>query len=127
MDGLMSGIFASAGITIAISLIFTIVVLFFVFRIFRNVTGGIKSNNQLLMTGEPAQATVLRLWDTGVMLNNNPQVGLALEVQPSNRPSYQVETKQFISHIRLSQVQPGSTVAVRVDPTDPSKVALALM
>lgn len=127
MNDLLGGIFATAGLSIAISIIFTIIVLVVVFMVIRRVTGGIKQNNQLLVTGEPAQATVIQLWDTGVMMNNSPQVGLMLEVRPTGRPAYQVETKQFVSHLRLSQVQPGSIVNVRLDPANPNRVALALM
>jgi hypothetical protein len=104
----------------------TIVVLIVVFIIFRKAFGGIARNNALLTSGEPAQATVLQLWDTGVSLNDNPQVGLLLEVRPQNRPAYQVQTKSFISRLKVSQVQTGALVAVKVDPTDPAKVALDL-
>jgi hypothetical protein len=104
----------------------TVVVLVFVFLVFRKVFGGISRNNALLTNGEPAQATVLQLWDTGVSLNDNPQVGLVLEVRPQNRPAYQVQTKSFISRLKVSQVQTGAVVAVKVDPTDPAKVALDL-
>ncbi len=127
MNELMGGVFASVGLSIALTLVITIATLVFVFVIFRRVFGNIKQNNQLLMSGEPAQATVIQLWDTGVMLNNNPQVGMLLEVRPANRPAYQLETKQFVSYLRLPQVQPGAVVNVRLDPSDPAKVALALM
>ena len=104
----------------------TVVVLVFVFLVFRKVFGGIARSNALLVNGEPAQATVLQLWDTGVSLHDNPQVGLLLEVHPQNRPAYQVQTKSFISRLKVSQVQTGAVVAVKVDPTDPAKVALDL-
>jgi hypothetical protein len=104
----------------------TVIVLVFVFLVLRKVFGGIARNNALLASGEPAQATVLQLWDTGVSLNDNPQVGLLLEVRPQNRPAYQVQTKSFISRLKVSQVQTGAVVAVKVDPADPAKVALDL-
>ena len=122
MDQLNTLIAVSTYAPIAI----TVVVLVFVFLVFRKVFGGISRNNALLMNGEPAQATVLQLWDTGVSLNDNPQVGLLLEVHPQNRPTYQVQTKSFISRLKVSQVQTGAVVAVKVDPTDPAKVALEL-
>ena len=104
----------------------TIVVLMFVFLVLRKVFSGISQNKTLLASGEPAQATVLQLWDTGVSLNDNPQVGLLLEVRPQHRPAYQVQTKSFISRLKVSQVQTGAVLAVKVDPTDPAKVALDL-
>jgi hypothetical protein len=80
--------------------------------------------NALLKTGEPAQARVLRLWDTGVTLNDSPQVGLLLEVQRQSAPVYQVETKTFISRLQTSQFQPGALLNVRVDRADPNKIAV---
>jgi hypothetical protein len=80
--------------------------------------------NALLKTGEPAQARVLRLWDTGVTLNDSPQVGLLLEVQRQNYPAYHVETKTFVSRLQTSQFQPGAMLNVRVDRADPNKIAV---
>src|SRR5258708_7897095 len=104
----------------------TILTLGIIFFVFRRIGGMMNASNQLLATGEPAQAKILRMWDTGTTLNDNPMVGLALEVHPASRPAYQVETKALISRLKISQVQTGATVAVRFDPTDPSKVALVL-
>ncbi|HZT58501.1 MAG TPA: hypothetical protein VFA21_07690 [Pyrinomonadaceae bacterium] len=81
-------------------------------------------SDALLKTGEPAQARVLRLWDTGVTLNDSPQVGMLLEVQRQNYPAYQVETKTFISRLQTSQFQPGASLNVRVDRADPNKIAV---
>lgn len=106
------------------SLIFTGVIMFVVFRA---VFGRIRENNRVLSTGEAGQATILRLWDTGTRLNDNPQVGLLMEVRPVGRPAYQVEKKAFVSLIKLSQVQPGSVVNVKIDPANPQNVALALL
>jgi hypothetical protein len=122
VDQLSTLIAVSAIAPIAI----TIVVVVVVFVVFRRVFGGISQNNAMLVSGEPAQATVLQLWDTGVSLNDNPQVGLLLEVCSQNRPAYQVQTKSFISRLKVSQVQTGAVVAVKIDPTDPAKVALDL-
>jgi hypothetical protein len=109
-----------------VPIVISIVVVVLVIGVFRKVFGGISQSNALLMSGEPARATVLKLWDTGVSLNDNPQVGLLLEVHPQNRPAYQVQTKSFVSRLKVSQVQTGAVVAVKLDPADPSKIALDL-
>ena len=118
-------------ITIAIGVLLTIGTLVFtgviMFVVFRSIFGRIRENNRVLSTGETAQATILRLWDTGTRLNDNPQVGLLMEVRPAGRPAYQVEKKAFVSLIKLSQVQPGLVVNVKIDPANPQNVALALL
>lgn len=128
LEGLIGGsIAASMGIGLVItcgSLLFTGLIIFFVYR---TVFGKINQSNKLLSTGAPAQALVMQLADTGVRVNDNPQVKLVLEVHPIGQPPYQVETTAFVSMLKLAQIQPGQTVNVRYDPADPSKVALALM
>jgi len=82
----------------------------------------------LLQTGVPAWATILRLWDTGITVNDDPVVGLEVEVRPSppteGAPFRAVIPKSRISRLDVPRVQPGETVAVRYDPNDPSRVAL---
>jgi hypothetical protein len=80
----------------------------------------------LLAEGEPAQAKILKLRDTGTTLNDNPKVELLLEVHPRDRAAYRVETKCYVSRLRISQVQTGAFVAVKIDPQDITKVALDL-
>lgn len=128
LEGLIGGsIAASMGLGLVITcgtLLFTGLIIFFVYR---TVFGKINQSNKLLSTGVPAQALVMQLADTGVRLNDNPQVKLVLEVHPMGQPPYQVETTAFVSMLKLAQIQPGQTINVRYDPADPSKVALALM
>ncbi|MCB9456426.1 MAG: hypothetical protein H6671_10615 [Anaerolineaceae bacterium] len=126
MDSLFASIGNMTTIIIAITVIITVVVLFFVFRIMRNVSNMTRGNMQLLMTGESAQATVVSLNDAGMLVNNNPMVNLILNVEPSNRPAYQAAVRTMVPMIKLAQVQPGMKVAVRIDPTNPANVALEL-
>jgi len=86
--------------------------------------GGVSDAKALQKAGEPAEATIIKIWDTGITINNDPVVGFLLEVRPSGRPAYQAETKLRISRLDISEVQPGTVVAVRIDPQDPKHVAL---
>jgi hypothetical protein len=79
---------------------------------------------ELQATGERATATILQIWDTGITVNNDPVVGFVLEVRRSDQPAYQAKTKLLISRLDIPRVQPGAVVPVRVDPRDPSRVAL---
>jgi len=81
-------------------------------------------SNKLLKTGQPAKAKIIKVWDTGVTVNQNPQVGLLLEVTPMNKMPYQVETRQIISRLNPSMYQPGMEVDVRIDPDDEKKIAI---
>lgn len=81
-------------------------------------------SGKLLKTGVPAEATILKVWDTGVTVNNSPQVGLLLEVRPVGRSPYQVEIKQLVSRLQVSYYQPGQVLTVKYDPNEPKNVAI---
>jgi hypothetical protein len=88
-----------------------------------------KKAENLMATGVQGVATVLALEDTGMRINDNPRVQIALQVELPGRAPYQVTKKMVIPMIRMSQVQVGSTVQVVVDPTqpdNPDKVGLLL-
>ena len=81
-------------------------------------------SNKLLKSGVRAKAKILKVWDTGVTVNQNPQVGMLLEVTPQNKMPFQAEAKQIISRLNPSLYQPGMEVNVRFDPDDTDKVAI---
>jgi hypothetical protein len=81
-------------------------------------------NKKVRENGIPASATVLEIWDTGVRYNDNPVVGLLLQVTLLDGKTYQAETRNVISIVHICQVQPGSVLPVKVDPDNHSLVAL---
>jgi hypothetical protein len=85
---------------------------------------GVSDAKALQKTGEPAEATILKIWDTGMTVNDDPVVRFLLEVHPSGKPGYQAETKLRISRLAISRFQPGAMVPVRIDPHHPKHVAL---
>lgn len=85
---------------------------------------GVSQAKQLHASGHPARAEILRIWDTGMTVNDDPVVGFVLQVQPEGKAAYEAQTKLRISRIQVSQFQPGAVVPVRVDPADPARVSL---
>jgi type II secretory pathway pseudopilin PulG len=81
---------------------------------------------QLLATGVRARGRILSTQETGLRVNNQPQVKFTLEVQPDGKPAYQAECKMVISLLYAPQIQHGMTVSVRYDAQDPTKVAIEL-
>lgn len=72
-------------------------------------------NRAVLANSLLAQATVLKVSDTGTTINNDPVVRLLLEVHPPDRPTFQAETECLISRLQIPQVQPGAIVQVKYD------------
>ncbi len=103
---------------IIIPIVIAIVVIFFVVRMTRGLSAGSVKN------GVTAQATIVRTWDTGTTINDNPVVGFALNVTPSTEPAFQTEMKQIVSRIQIGAFLPGATVQVMYDPSDHKKVKI---
>jgi hypothetical protein len=74
--------------------------------------------------GLPAQATILRIWETGVRVNDNPVVGFLLEVRAEGREPWQAETRALVSILDIPQIQPGAVLEVLYDPDHPERVAI---
>jgi hypothetical protein len=77
-----------------------------------------------IKNGVTAQARVLKVWDTGVSINDNPQVGLLLEVRDIAGSVFQVEGKTIVSRLNAALVQPGITAEVKYDPEKPKRVQI---
>ncbi len=98
------------------SLVFTVVLIVILRRVF-------SPNKKLLQQGLPGQATIVNVYQTGMMINNNPQIGLVLQI---NGPlgQYQTETKAVIPMISIPQFQPGAVLPVKIDPSNRNNIAL---
>jgi hypothetical protein len=74
-----------------------------------------------------AQARVMKVWDTGVTLNENPQVGLLLHVTPSMSAAFDAEAKTIVSRLNAALVQPGITTEVKYDPQNPKRLQIVTL
>ena len=82
--------------------------------------------SEIRRTGLPAKALVLRIWDTGMTLNENPVVGFLLRVSADGIEPFEAETQAVIGRLDVPQIQPGAQVPVKYDPSDHLRVALDL-
>jgi hypothetical protein len=83
-------------------------------------------NADLLKNGNEAQATILKVWQTGLKVNINEQIGLRLQVQDPDGNTFETEIKAVVPKVMVSRYQEGSTVQVNVDPYDHTRVALSM-
>jgi hypothetical protein len=75
-----------------------------------------------IKNGITAEATVLKVWDMGVSINDNPQVGMLLDVRPTLASAFQAEAKKLVSRINTGAIQPGMKVQVLYDPANPKRI-----
>jgi hypothetical protein len=86
---------------------------------------GVAEAKRLQEAGVPASARIVKLWDTGITVNDDPVIGLEVEVARTDGSVYTATIpKSLISRLDVPQFQPGQTVSVRIDPQDSSLVTL---
>lgn len=111
-------------VTLVCTCLITLVLLgvagFFIYRIFKNMSG----NSAVLKSGVLAPAVIIGASDTGVTMNESPQVRLTLQVTPADRPPFQAVATTFVGRLQIGMIVPGTSVTVRYDPNDISKVAI---
>ena len=83
------------------------------------------TNRRVLKQGRQAEAEILKIWDTGTTINDNPVVGFRLEVRPITGAPFTADTERLVSRLRVHEFKPGMTVKVRYDP-DTKEVALLI-
>ena len=79
---------------------------------------------QLLATGTPGVATIKGFTDTGTLVNFNPQVVLDVSIEAGGKPAYDAQVTTSVPQMHIPLVQPGNKIGVKVDPTDPSAIAI---
>jgi hypothetical protein len=77
---------------------------------------------ELLATGASAPATIAAVGQTGMYINNQPQVQLVLEVIPPDGAQFTAKINRVVSLLQIPQIQPGRVVEVRYDKANPSRI-----
>ncbi len=80
--------------------------------------------NRLQKTGLPGTAKILEVRDTGVTINNNPQVKLTVEIKNNLGQRYTATIKTLVSRINPFAYQPGMEIPVKIDPKNDQNVVL---
>ena len=116
MVGGQSGIYIAAGILcMGGGMVFLFYKLFF---------GPMMLASRLQKEGIPGKALIKEVRDTGVTINNSPQVKLILEVKSSLGQVYTTTIRTLVSRLQPQLFQPGMTVPILIDPKDENKVII---
>lgn len=79
---------------------------------------------RLMATGLIGQATVEALRETGLTVNENPQLEFDLRVTVDGGAPYSVTHRQVVSRLVIANFQPGASIPVRIDPADRTRVLI---
>lgn len=82
------------------------------------------NTSRLQKTGLSGTAKILEVKDTGVTINNNPQVKLVLEVKNSFGQKYNTQCRVLVSRINPNAYMPGMEVPVKIDPKNEQNVVI---
>mgnify|MGYP001766906819 CR=1 FL=1 len=118
ISDLLQGDEAAGIIAIPIVLVITALVMWSVFRTI---------SPPKIKNGVTAAARVLEVHDTGVSVNDNPQVRLVIEVMPKSGSRFQAQVKTLVSRLEAALVQPGVEAVVVYDPLRPTRLQLSSM
>ncbi len=111
-----SGIYIAGGIIVVFSgMMFLFYKLFF---------GPMILANRLQKTGIPGKATIKEVRDTGITINNSPQVKLILDVKNSFGQIYTTTVRTLVSRLQPNLYQPGMVVPVKIDPKNENVVII---
>jgi hypothetical protein len=79
--------------------------------------------NRILTVGSPAQALIKGHVDSGEQVAGNPVWIFDLEVTPEGGAPYAVQHREIVSTMAMGSYPDGTSMACRVDPADPQKIA----
>jgi hypothetical protein len=79
--------------------------------------------NRILTVGQPANALIRSHVDAGAQVAGNPVWIFDLEVTPDGGQPYAVQHREIVSTMAMGAYPDGSTMACRIDPSDPQNVA----
>jgi hypothetical protein len=74
--------------------------------------------------GVPGTATILGMRQTGVQLNEQPQIELKLQVSTQMHGAYEVTLKEWVPLMLLGALSSGRPLPVKVDPANPQRVII---
>ncbi len=92
----------------------------------RDAAAGVRTRRRLSAAGLPATARLLSRSDIDGTLRDHPLCELRLEVSVPGHAPYTTVARQPVPRTQAPMLQPGATVAVKVDPHDPTVVVLDL-
>lgn len=111
-------------LTLVITLVSILLPVGLMFVIFRMAAQNAAAERELLATGVAAPAKIVSVGETGMYVNDRPQVQLVLEVSPPEGEVFTATVNRVISVLQVPRIQPGQLLEVRFDPSNRSRIAV---
>jgi hypothetical protein len=88
-----------------------------------SLQGQAQELNRILTVGQPGDALIRGHIDAGEQVAGNPVWIFDLEVTPDGGAPYAVQHREIVSTMAMGSYPDGTSMACRIDPADPQKVA----
>jgi hypothetical protein len=79
--------------------------------------------NRILSVGQAGTAVIRGHVDVGETVAGNPVWILNLEITPEGGAPYGVQHREIVSSVAMGSYADGTSMACRIDPADPQKIA----
>jgi hypothetical protein len=79
--------------------------------------------NRILSVGHAGSALIRGHVDSGETIAGNPVWIFDLKITPENGPGYEVQHREIVSSVAMGSYGDGTSLACRIDPADPHKIA----
>jgi hypothetical protein len=79
--------------------------------------------NRILTVGRPGSALIRGHTDAGEQVAGNPVWIFDLEITPGGGAPYAVQHREIVSTMAMGSYPDGTSMACRIDPGDPQKIA----
>jgi hypothetical protein len=90
----------------------------------RRWSRGFAEAQRIKATGVPGTARIIGMRQTGVTMNEQPQIELTLEVTTTMQGPYQVVMKEYVPMMLIGRLTSGAPLPVKVDPANPNTVII---
>ena len=82
-----------------------------------------REQNRILSVGGPGTALIRGHVDGGESVAGNPVWIFDLEITPEGGAAYGVQHREIVSSVAMGSYGDGTSLACRIDPADPQKIA----
>lgn len=123
--GLAASVVGTAYADVVQGVLVAAIVIVTMVTVLRALFRGPALRKQLAQTGVAGSAELLVVEQTGTRVNDQPMLRLRMLVHLPNKPPYTALHHEIVAQIHLSSIGPGVHVPVRVDPNDPTRMAIA--
>ncbi len=93
-------------------------------KTYQNAKRAASDEKRLYAIGQDAEATILKVHETGFATKEYTQLELLLKVMPTDGKPFQVKRTEMISISHAFLFQPGAKLKVKYDPAKPGQIAL---